>query len=289
LKAFVLTYHSHHCLGAGYAVNDHVALPADLAAITRAGHRIVPLARLVDRLAAGPAGAAAEPTLVALTFDDGPVYDIDDFRHPSLGWQRGFVGAMQDFAASALGARQPELNATSFVIASPQARHVMETTFDTEYTYLGAGSMGDEWWERAAVTGLLGIGNHSWDHLHPALPRVAHSRQARGDFTQVQTEADADLQIRDAAAYIAARTGGRSVPFFAYPYGHCNAFLAGEYLPRRGEVAGVRAAFTTEPRGVRDGDSRFRLPRLTCGHHWCTPEALLAVLAGPPAPAGTVE
>jgi peptidoglycan/xylan/chitin deacetylase (PgdA/CDA1 family) len=282
LKAFVLTYHSHHCLGAGYAVNDHVALAADLAAITREGHRIVPLARLVDRLAAGPA-AAAEPAWVALTFDDGPVYDIDDFRHPALGWQRGFAGTMQDFAETALGARQPELNATSFVIASPEARAVMETTFDTEYTYLGAGSMGDQWWARAAATGVLGIGNHSWDHLHPALPRVAHSRQVRADFTQVLTEADADLQIRDAAAFIAGRTGGRSVPFFAYPFGHCNDFLVGEYLERRGADAGVQAAFTTEPRGVRDGESRFRLPRLTCGHHWLTPEALLAILAGRPA------
>ena len=70
------------------------------------------------------------------------------------------------------------------------------------------------------------------------------------------------------------------MPYFAYPFGHCNDFLADVYLPRHGAQAGVRAAFTTEPRGLRAGDSRFRLPRLTCGHHWRTPEALLAILAG---------
>ena len=278
MKAFVLTYHAHHCLGPDYAVNDHVALPIDLAAITRAGHRIVSLDTLIDRLTTGFDDGAA-PTSVALTFDDGPIYDIDDFLHPALGWQRGFVGAMQDFAATALGARQPGLVATSFVIASPDARRVMETTFDAEYTFLGAGSMGDEWWERAAATGLLGIGNHSWDHLHPALPRVAHSRQVRADFGQVLSVADADAQIRDAATFIAQRTGGKSVPFFAYPFGQCNAFLTSDYLPRHGDAAGVRAAFTTEPRSVRNDDSRWRMPRLTCGHHWKTPGELIALLA----------
>jgi len=279
MKAIVLTYHSHHCLGPGYDLNDHVALPIDLATITRAGHRIVPLARLVEQWFRVGTAAVDEPAYVALTFDDGPVYDLDDFAHPALGMQRGFAGAMADFAATALGAQQPELAATSFVIASPDARRVMESTFDAEYTYLGAGALDDRWWARAAATGLLEIANHSWDHLHPALARVAHSRQARADFTQVLTEADADAQIRAAAAYIAERTGGRAAPYFAYPFGHYNEFLTRDYLPRHGEDAGVRAAFTTEPRALRAGDSRWCLPRLTCGHHWTSPAALLRILA----------
>ena len=286
LKAFVLTYHSHHCLGTEYHLNDHLALAVDLASITRAGHRIVPLSRIVDRLlarrsadAAGDAGDVAEAAWVALTFDDGPVYDLDDFVHPLLGRQRGFAGLMQDFAATAQGARQPELAATSFVIASPEARRVMETTYDTEYTYLGAGSMGDAWWERAAATRLLAIGNHSWDHLHPALARVAHSKQARADFAQVLTVADADAQIAAAARFIAQRTGGRAAPYFAYPFGHSNDFLTADYFPQRGSAAGIRAAFTTEPREVRPDDSVWRLPRLTCGHHWKTPAALTDILS----------
>jgi peptidoglycan/xylan/chitin deacetylase (PgdA/CDA1 family) len=283
LKAFILTYHSHHCLGPQYHLNDHLALPADLASITQAGHRIVPLGSIVDRLlasrgadAATDSGAAA---CVALTFDDGPVYDLEDFVHPTLGLQRGFVGAMQDFAATARGAKQPELCATSFVIASPEARRIMETTYDTEYTYLGAGSLGDGWWERAVATGLLAIGNHSWDHLHPALPRVAHSTQARADFSQVLCVEDADAQILAAARFIAARTGGRAAPYFAYPFGHCNDYLTTKYLPERGSAAGIRAAFTTEPRSVRPDDSVWRLPRFTCGHHWKSPDALMAILA----------
>jgi peptidoglycan/xylan/chitin deacetylase (PgdA/CDA1 family) len=276
MKACVLTYHSHHCLGTQYDLNDHVALAADLAAITRAGVRIVPLARIVERAAAEPADATP---CVALTFDDGPVYDLDDFVHPTLGAQRGFAGVMGDFAATALGARQPELEATSFVIASPEARRVMETTYDTDYTYLGAGSMGDEWWARAGATGLVRIGNHSWDHLHPALDRVAHSRQARGDFTRVETFEDADAQIAAAARYIAERAGTSAAPHFAYPFGQWNDFLTGTYFPQRGRAAGIEGAFTTEPRTLRRGDSAWRLPRFTCGHHWRTPGELMAILA----------
>jgi len=283
LKAFVLTYHSHHCLGTEYHLNDHLALAVDLASITRAGHRIVPLGTIVDRLLAGwdsnAAADSGDETCVALTFDDGPVYDLDDFVHPTLGPQRGFVRTMQDFAATALGAKQPELAATSFVIASPEARQVMETTYDTEYTFLGAGSMGDAWWERALVTGLLAIGNHSWDHLHPALARVAHSKQVRADFAQVLTVADADAQVVAAARFISERTGGRAAPYFAYPFGHSNDFLTATYFPERGSAAGIRAAFTTEPRGVRPDDSVWRLPRLTCGHHWKTPTALIDSLS----------
>ena len=48
MKAFILTYHSHHVLGAGYDVNDHVAFPADLELITALGYRIVELGELVQ-------------------------------------------------------------------------------------------------------------------------------------------------------------------------------------------------------------------------------------------------
>lgn len=283
MKDLVLTYHSHHAIAAQYHLNDHVALPLDLVSITRAGYRIVPLDRLVDRLLAIQAGRASdepdEARYVALTFDDGPIYDLEDFRHPVLGWQRGFVGAMQDFLDTALGEQQPELGATSFVIASPDARKVMQTTFDSEYTYLGEDSMGDGWWERAVATGLLSIGNHSWDHLHPALERVAHSRQVRADFSQVVTVEDADAQILTAARFIAERTRGHAAPYFAYPFGHFNSFLTAEYFPRRGAAAGIRAAFTTEPRAVAQADSVWMLPRYTCGHHWTTPAELERILA----------
>jgi peptidoglycan/xylan/chitin deacetylase (PgdA/CDA1 family) len=267
----ILTYHSHHVVGPGYDANDHVAFARDLDGLTDAGWRIVPLAELVR---AQREGATAR--LVALTFDDGPVYDVDDVVHPRYGRQQGFAGAMHAFAARRPGA-QPGLHATSFVIASPEARLAMEAHADPRYTWLAPGSMGEAWWTAAIDSGLIAIANHSWDHLHPALPAVRHSRDARGDFAKVDTYADADAQIRDAAAYLAGATAGRASPYFAYPFGHYNAFLARDYLPAVGEGV-CAAAFTTEPRLVAAGDSRYLLPRFVCGADWRSPEQLVGDL-----------
>lgn len=281
MKAVVLTYHSHRVQGPDYARNDHVALPVDLLTITHAGARIVPLATLVSTIEehqAGTGTAGVGATLVALTFDDGPVWDFADFDHPVLGNQRSFTNTMRDFRAMDAGRAQPDLAATSFVIASPAARRVMESTFDAEYTFLQAGALGDDWWAEAIDTGLISIGNHSWDHLHPALETVAHSRQVRADFMQVSTLADANAQIRDAMTYINSRTGGRAAPYFAYPFGHCNDYLADVYLPSEGKAVGLRAAFTTDPKAIDGSQSVWRLPRFTCGHHWRSPEGLAAIL-----------
>jgi hypothetical protein len=282
VKAVVLTYHSHRIQGPDYARNDHVAFAADLQTIDRSDARIVSLATLVDTIASyqsGHAGAEHDAMVVALTFDDGPVWDYVDFDHPDFGPQRGFANAMRDFLVEVTGRGRHDVCATSFVIASPEARHAMESTFDAEYTFLLPGAMNDDWWREAAASGLIGIGNHSWDHLHPALASVAHSRQVRGDFTQVATAADADAQIRAAAAYIDTHTGGRAAPFFAYPYGHCNDFLAADYLPHAGRAMGLRAAFTTAAQVIDGSQDVWKLPRFTCGHHWRSPDALADLLA----------
>ncbi len=227
-RALVLTYHSHHVVGDEYGRNDHLAFVQDLELLTATGFRIVPLATLVDALRETQADSRSGPfgdRLVALTFDDGPVYDVADFDHPEFGPQRSFLNAMRDFLARHGAAAQPGLHATSFVIASREARRVIEDTFDAEYTYLGPRSMEDDWWLPAIETGLIAIANHSWDHLHPGMPEVAHSRQVRADFRQVLTAEDADAQIRDAAAFIASKTEHKADPFFAYPFGHYNEFL----------------------------------------------------------------
>jgi len=271
----ILAYHSHHVVGPGYDANDHVAFATDLDGLTDAGWRIVPLAELVRLHAAR--GAGRDERVVALTFDDGPVYDVDDVEHPRYGRQRSFAGAMRDFDARRPGA-QPGLHATAFVIASPEARLTMEAHADPAYTWLEPGSLGEAWWSPAIDGGRIAIANHSWDHLHPALPRVRHSRDARADFTQVDTRADADAQIRDAADYIDRATGGRAAPVFAYPFGHHNAFLSNDYLPSLG--ASCVAAVTTEARLVAPGDSPFLLPRFVCGAHWTSPDELAERLAG---------
>ena len=282
MKAFVLTYHSHHVVGPDYATNDHIAFPEDLKTIGKCGFRIVSLSKLVASFdfLEGQTQAlnSRDEKYVALTFDDGPSFDVDDFIHPQFGKQSSFLNAMVHFRDCGGLGPQPELHATSFVIASPGARRIMEDTADPQYTFLTPGSMTDEWWSRALDTGLIAIANHSWDHLHPALPAVAHSRQARGDFSQVDNDHDADAQIRDASVYIDSKTGGRLSPFFAYPFGHYNNFLVQDYFPRRGAEIGIDAAFTTRPSPIIRGDIRWSLPRLTCGDHWTSTDALIALL-----------
>ena len=264
----VLTYHSHHVVGPDYASNDHVAFARDIDTLTDAGWRIVPLAELVRRQKHG-----TPEHLCAITFDDGPVYDVDDVVHPAYGVQVGFANAMRAFAARRPGA-QPGLHATSFVIASPAARRAMEAHADPRYTWLAPGALGEEWWPAALDSGLVAIANHSWDHLHPGLREVAHSRDVRGDFTQVLTLPDADAQVRQAARYLAGATGGRASPYFAYPYGHHNVFLARDYLPSVGADV-CAAAFTTEPRLCTIDDSPFLLPRFVCGADWRSPDELV--------------
>jgi len=279
MKAFVLAYHSHHVVGDDYARNDHTALAIDLERITDLGCEIVPLHVLVDTFFdSREERREGREVQVALTFDDGPIYDMEAFTHPQFGPQRGFLGIMRDFLSRA-GRAQPGLSATSFVIASPEARRVIEATYDAAYTYVGPGAMTDGWWNGAIDDGLISIANHSWDHLHPALPKVAHSRQARADFTQVLTESDAEAQIAYAGIFIAERTRSRNAPFFAYPFGQSNSFLAEDYLPRNAARLRLRAAFTDEPRPIIGGENRWRLPRYICGHHWKTPDELSAILS----------
>ncbi|HEX9277961.1 MAG TPA: polysaccharide deacetylase family protein [Casimicrobiaceae bacterium] len=280
MNGYVLTYHSHHVVGNDYARNDHIALPADLDLITDAGCRIVSLDTLVDSFfnVAADGGGSGDGKLVAITFDDGPIYDVEDFSHPEFGNQRSFLGIMRDFVSRRGEKAQPELSATSFVIASPDARRVIEATYDADYTYIGPGAMTDEWWGPAIETGFISIANHSWDHLHPALPRVAHSRQVRADFTQVLTVEDADAQIADAGRFISAHTRGWQSPFFAYPFGQYNTFLADQYLPQNAKRLGLRAAFTDEPRPITGNENPWCLPRFICGHHWKSPQELATIL-----------
>jgi hypothetical protein len=278
MKAVVLTYHSHNIAGTGYEANDHVALASDLRTITRRGARIVPLERIVEALLERLPGG--DEVLVGLSFDDGPSFDYADFEHRTFGPQRSFLNILRDFRAEAGPAAQPELHATSFVIASPDARRAMARADDCGYADI-PGWLTDAWWNDAIDTGLMGIGNHSWDHVHHAVERLATSMDARDDFSRVQTYDDADREIRQATAYICSRSRGRC-RFFAYPFGHVSRYLAEEYLPGRRAEHGMAAAFAVDGRAIAPDDSIWRIPRLVCGHHWRSPEALEALLAGTP-------
>ena len=269
MRAFVLTYHSHNISGSDYATNDHVAFASDLRTLHAAGARIVPLSEIV---AAARAGLEGEGLRVALTMDDGPRFDFSDFVHPRLGPQRSMFNLLREFGDEVGAAAQPDLHATSFVIASPDARAAMERAPDCGYPELPAW-LGEDWWSAALDSGLWGIGNHSWDHVHHAVERIAATTPARDDFSRVDNYTDADREIRAAGAYINARVGGRC-EHFAYPFGHVNDYLVGDYMPLRAYEHRMAAAFGTGGRGLRPGDSIWNLPRLVCGEHWRSPAEL---------------
>lgn len=263
----VLTYHGVNIHRNDYAGNDHLALAADLAMIHDRGLRIVPLADI----AAWVRGEVDDSVVaggVGLSFDDGSWFDWHDLDHPACGPQRSLAGILRDFTV-ATGAPAA---ATSFVIVSPHARAVLDRT-----CLVGRDWWGDDWWPEAVREGVLDVASHSWDHLHPTLETVAHSRNEKGDFTAVDNADDAAAQVDQASGYIERRTGRRP-GLFAYPWGQVPDYLAATYLPERGRERGLSAAFTTEPRAVARDDDPWRLPRYTCGTDWASPAGLAAIL-----------
>lgn len=258
MRVPVLTYHSNNISGNDYASNDHVALAEDLRAIHRRGVRIVPLALVVDVLL-GEAPESAVEQSVALSFDDGSWFDWYDLDHPTCGPQRGFAGILRDFAAET-GA---PVHATSFVIVSPDARATLDRTCLAD-----CGWWGHDWWRPARTEGLLAIESHSWDHNHHTLPVTAQREQRKGTFRSIDSHADADAEIRQAADWLDRHLAPHRASLFAFPYGETNAYLTDEYLPRHVAEHRLRAAFGTVPAPVEANSPRWNLPRYVCGQHW---------------------
>ncbi len=268
----VLTYHSLTIGGNDYANNDHVAFASDLEQITTLGWQVVPLHRIVAAfLGEAP---ALSGKILAITFDDATDFDFHDLPHPTAGQQRSMLNIMHDFALARPGA-QPALHATSFAIASPDARAAMDRV-----CIQGRAWMNDTWWPQAVATGLMGIANHSWDHTHEAVERVAQRNQEKGNFFCIDNETDADAQIRQSAGFIEARAPSSSVWLFGYPYGHVNEFLSRDYLPRQALSTSpfVKAAFGTEAGRIRANSDRWNLPRYVCGWHWKSSDELVQLL-----------
>ena len=264
----VLTYHALNISGNDYANNDHVAFASDLEMVTALGWRIAPLRLVVDAYL-GSAPALGDKTL-AVTFDDATDFDFHDLPHPTAGQQRSMLNIMRDFVAAHPGA-QPGLHATTFAIASPDARAAMD-----RICILGRSWMNDAWWPEAVATGLIGIANHSWDHNHEAVERVAQRNQEKGNFFCIDNENDANAQIRQSARFIEARAPSPAVSLFGYPYGHVNEFLSRDYLPRQAATNApfVNAAFGTAAGKIHAGCDRWNLPRYVCGWHWKSSEEL---------------
>jgi SAM-dependent methyltransferase/peptidoglycan/xylan/chitin deacetylase (PgdA/CDA1 family) len=182
------------------------------------------------------------------------------------------LNTLRDFAREHPG-RQPELNITSFAIASPEARAVLDRT-----CMVGKGWWTDTWWRDAIASGLMHIGNHSWDHNHETLPDCLAQGVTRGTFAAIATRELADLEVRKAAEYLRAHAANPAADLFAYPYGHAVRYLAGEYFPCHGGEVGVRAAFTDRAEYLEPGCDRWAIPRFVCGRDWQSPEALAEIL-----------
>lgn len=262
----ILTYHSHRIDDGGYPTNDHEALACDLRLLHRLGRRLVPLAWVVDWLLGERPDGDVEGA-VAITFDDGADFDVHDLPHPVAGLQRSFLNVLRDFRYE-VGPAQPSLHATTFVIASPTVRAELDAK-----CMIGRGWMSDAWWQAAALSGLLAVENHSWDHNHPAASRVCQREQRKGSFEWIDTEAECDAEIVAAARFIASKT--RVWPaLFAYPNGHASDYLREAYFPGFPSRHGTRAAFAADGGYVARGAPRWNLPRFVCGAHWTDPAGL---------------
>ena len=270
MKIPILTYHPAYVNGNDYQSNDHLAFAEDLRLVHALGFRVLRLADAVSMLRSGSAG---EQKYLAFTFDDGTDFDYRDLVHPAWGLQRSMLNIMKDFLAEFGAESQPTLNATSFVVTSPEARAVLDRT-----CLAGSGWYGDDWWSAAVASGLMDIGNHSWDHNHVSLPEVAQREQKKGDFFVIDTYEDADRQIRNAGDFLARKAPNPAANLFAYPYGHVNDYLAREYFPKHQREHGVSAAFTTDSRVATEADDRWRLPRLVLHTDWNSAGELRRVL-----------
>jgi len=160
--------------------------------------------------------------------------------------------------------------ATSFVIASPEAREQIT----------GPGKpyrISDDWWAEAQASGYFDIGCHGWNHVHPQVAEMRGSPELVEAFGNVRTPAEAERQVRQAARFIRGRAGGDAARLFAYPYGQVSDYLADEWLPAQDDVL---AAFTTMDRPLEADADLWRLPRYVCGWHWKSRDDLRAIVSG---------
>ncbi len=272
LKAAILTYHSQNIAGNDPASNDHEALAADLQELHNAGYRFVPLLSLINHLFEGgelePGEQTGQP-VICLTFDDGCDFDVRTLEFSGYGMQPGFLKIMEDFIQQHGVQAQPGLHATSFVIASPEARAVID-----KGSLSGQGQMSEEWWGAAARHALLEIGNHGWDHNHPDL---AAEQYPRGGFTAIETIEHCRQQVVQAGEYIRNKTG-QWPQVFAYPFGESSNYIRTVFFPEYGREHHCLAALGTRPELVSAHSNRWDLPRFVCGRDWSSPAELLAML-----------
>jgi peptidoglycan/xylan/chitin deacetylase (PgdA/CDA1 family) len=266
MKIPVLSYHATNISGNEYTTNDHIALKKDLELLSRLKINIISAAQLVKWLR-GDIQLDESLKYAVLTFDDGSDLDYLDWQHPVHGFQLSFFNILNKHSKEF----KQKVHATSFVIASPWVRKILE------YTCIRAtDTWRDFWWQEAEDSGILSIENHSWDHLHPTLDRVEQCDNLKGDFSVIQTLDDANAQIANACQYIDAQIKDKETSLFAYPYGDYNSYLLKEYFPQ--EQNRIVAAFSCEPRHVTLGTNIWKIPRYVCGLNWKYTDELKAII-----------
>ena len=270
-RGFILTFHSHNVAGDAYATNDHVALDETLTLLERLRVPVLRLLDVVQGLRAGNLGALPS-RFACITFDDGSEYDWRDLAFPGHGAQRSMFSILRSHSRSLMGlAWLRRAHATSFVIASPRARQEIAASA------LGDPAlMTDAWWAKAQQSGLMDIGTHGWNHVHPAVSEMSSRPELVEHFERIQSTADAEQQVAKAFEAIHARAGGDAGRLFAYPYGQVSDFLADEYFPAQRQIVG---AFGAVPRPLAKDSDPWRLPRYVCGPDWKSNEDLRALLA----------
>jgi len=271
----VLCYHGLHAPGTTYAENDHTALAEDLRVIDSAGFRVLPLPALIDTLTGMSTVELAESRFVCLSFDDGPDVDYIDYSDARLGLVKSFRRILEEYRDAHPETHSGGPLAVSFVIASREARTILDRT-----CIAGRGDWRDSWWSECSSEGLIAIGNHSWDHVHPSLPYVEQRTQQKGSFLAIDSYRDANVQVRIARVAIEQVLGHPSTRLFAYPYGDVPEYLVDEYFPKLQFEHGHVAAFTTAGEPVTRESNRWGVPRYVCGQHWRTPDELAALLRG---------
>lgn len=269
----VLTYHALHAPGNDYSTNDHISLEQDLALIRAERFTIVPLLTVVEYLLNGSNDWLSEGRYVALSFDDGTDHDYFDFSYPGITTLKSFYTLLLEHKSAVDSNQKHLVNATSFVIASPEARIMLDHT-----CIAGRKQWQDTWWQDAHASSVLNIANHSWDHCHPNLEVIAQQDQRKGSFLGIETFDDAKRQILDAEHFIRSKLTAPTGGLFAYPYGEWNDFLVQEFFPSN--IAAFSAAFSTAGDYVTKDTNRWCIPRFVCGEHWQTSEQLVQILRG---------
>ncbi|MDR0769737.1 MAG: polysaccharide deacetylase family protein [Burkholderiales bacterium] len=261
----VLCYHSSHIWGTAYSQNNSVAMEEDLRYLLEAGYRLLSPLSLALALRQEN-DALLTGKLVCITFDDGMTYDYFDQEHFNAGFVKSFhtVLSQSPLHKTVVGNTPASVG---FMIVSPAARHIID-----QACLLGGNYLSDSWWRECAQKGIIGIGNHSWDHTHELLETVCQAENIKGSFLSINTYTDADQQIRAAQDHLDAVTGGCATPLFAYPYGHASDYLVNEYFPNYEREHRQLAAFGTGGEPVTQSSNLWALPRYVCGQHWRSPD-----------------